>query len=866
MNATLETHQNIDANKTVATLPEKLIVMYHSVASEAQPEVLGSFPISLARFQYQIRSALDLGYVSKPTSFLSQTPPDGEKWLFITGDDGTVDWTRNVLPWCESQRLYSHTAVITGPWHQPPVYPLAHVVQVILTTRSEQELTALSDGLSNDLTPDQMDYIHRIYAYETSETRRVIKGACNLVLEANQVFERIGELKTEEKSLLETRFETPNYYKQFHYAEIGVHTTSHQAMGLDIEGYLTDEIDLSERKICQAGLVHSGYFTLPMKPKYGVTVERLQSPLAIRGYRGLLYSENAVWDGVDYVIPRIDAKQVEKTLGIPALVEPLEGGQPSIIHYFLTQVKKHPLRNALAFRRQGKAGTEAYQTLTYKEVAELTAKLSHQLQQQGVQSGDHCVVMLNNSIEFALLFLAAAELNLVLAPVASSLTPHSIQTAIDSTDARYLIAMPHRLKKFLSDEACRLAEDKAIAFSAAGEGSLFGNDLNRIFEPNVQCDYQLGQRSGSYDSDFILTMTSGSTGQPKPIVLTQKTKVHRSLDGAKDLYGLGDQEVIVAASPMYHSLAQRLVLLPLMTGGTSVILHNFSPQIWLEAVHQLGVTFTLAVSSHLEQLLLVIQAEGAAEYDLSSLRCLVSSSSLLHTEIKAQCIETFGCDFHECYGASEVGIVSNLAPKDIASHPDLLDTVGKALPYVQMKIVDNHKREVPIGTVGEIACKTTTAFSRYYKRPEATDECMVDGYFHTGDLGRLDERGFLYLHGRQKELIIVGGTNVYPKDIESVLAQVDGIQEVAVIGVEDAYFGEAVLAVLVLSGEQKAILREAKRACMARLADFQQPMAYEVVEALPKNAMGKLMKHKLQKQFAGYDATQALRKLLAVKK
>jgi long-chain acyl-CoA synthetase len=854
------------ATQAVAQLPEKLIIMYHSVSSETQPEVLGSFSIPLARFQYQIRSALDLGYQSKPISFLSKTPKNGEKWLFITGDDGTVDWTRNVLPWCETQRLYTHTGVITGPWHQTPIYPLAHVVQVILANRDETALSQLASRLLDGLTQDKIDYIQRIYAYESSDTRRVIKGACNLMLDANQAFELIGEMTVQEKLLLEQRFESPDYYKQFQYAEVGVHTTSHQAMGLDIDGYLSDEIDLSEQEIRRAGLKRSGYFTLPMKPKYGATVESIEAPLSKRGYQGLLYSENAVWDGKGYVIPRIDAKNVEKTLGIAALVEPVDGGQPSIIHYFLTQAQQHSTRTAIHCRQQAKAGDEAYQSLSYHRVAELTAKLSHQLKQAGLQSGEHCVVVLNNSVEFALLFLAAAELNLVIAPVASSLAPVAIQTAIDSTDSHYLIAVPHVLNKYLVSDECKLSSDKCFAFSAEGCTSNFENDLSRIFDPNYQCDYVLGQTIGSYDSDFILTMTSGSTGQPKPIVLTQKTKVHRSLDGAKDLYQLNGQEVIIAASPMYHSLAQRLVLLPLMTGGTSVILPNFTPEIWLKAVEIHRVTFTLAVSSHLEQLLLVLRSENAPEFDLSSLRCLVSSSSLLQPEIKARCIETFGCDFHECYGASEVGIVSNLTPEDIEAHPDLINTVGKALPYVRLKIVDDNKKEVAMGVVGEIACETTTAFSRYYKRRGATAESVVDGFFHSGDLGRLDERGFLYLHGRKKELIIVGGTNVYPKDIESVISKVNGIKEVAVIGVEDAYFGEAILAVLVLDGEARQLVREARKACMANLADFQQPMAYEVVDALPRNTMGKLMKHQLQLQFEGYDATKSLRRMLAVEK
>jgi long-chain acyl-CoA synthetase len=356
-------------------------------------------------------------------------------------------------------------------------------------------------------------------------------------------------------------------------------------------------------------------------------------------------------------------------------------------------------------------------------------------------------------------------------------------------------------------------------------------------------------------------MTSGSTGNPKPIIFSQKNKILRGIKACAELYNVKDNDVIITASPMYHSLGQRLALFPLIIGATTVIVKKFMPELWLKTVENYKVTFTIAVSSHLESILRELKQ---GEYDISSLKTIVSSSSLLKNEAKQECIKYFNCDFHECYGTSEVGIVTNLYPEDTNIK---LKSVGRPLPFVDMKIVDDSRRQLPPGEVGEIICSTPTLFSGYYKLPEKTAESVVDGYFYTGDLGKVDDDGYLYFCGRKKELIIVGGTNVYPGDVEEIINACSEVAECAVIGVEDSYFGEAVLAVIVPAvGEnpEKAV-RAARKACASSLADYQQPMAYEVLSSLPKNALGKLMKHKLLEQFKGYDATAKFRALRGIK-
>jgi len=508
----------------------------------------------------------------------------------------------------------------------------------------------------------------------------------------------------------------------------------------------------------------------------------------------------------------------------------------NIIETFQKHVRQTPHKNAIIF--------EDY-TYTYRQVEENIKQLSIYLESLNIQEGSHLILLLNNSYEYLLCMLSLANLGAVLIPLNTTLKIEVLNKAIASTDATYILTDTSLKNKLIDTQSCSINSANILALEC---------DLNAIDTSG----YLLNKANISADNDYILTMTSGSTGDPKPIVFTQKTKINRSLLAAKDLYELKSDEVVITASPLYHSLGQRLLLLPLLIGGTSVLLRKFTPKFWIEAVKKNRVTFTIAIASHLEVLVEQIKESS----DLDSLRTIVSSSSLLKVETKKRCIEKFNCDFHECYGASEVGILTNLTPDDSKR---CISSVGKALAFVDLKIVDENKNEVQNGTIGEIISKTPTAFSRYYKNEKKTKQSTIDGYFYTGDLGYLDENGYLYLSGRKKDIIIVGGVNVYPLDIENVISEVKGVQECSVIGVDDSYFGEAILAVLSVD-EAHFNLKDVKVTCIKRLADYQVPMAFELVDELPKNSLGKIMKHELRAMFKNYDATALLRKVMRVEK
>lgn len=509
---------------------------------------------------------------------------------------------------------------------------------------------------------------------------------------------------------------------------------------------------------------------------------------------------------------------------------------PAIYDIIRKNGGKRPEKTALVF---GKS------RLSYAELLSLAERVARALHEIGIGKHTHFALSAHNSPEYALLMLAAAKLGAVIVPLPPGLKGAAGAIAIKTTECTHLIA-PQKLCISLCDEGVLIAEqcialERIEQLCAADEGNEY---LSIPYSVEASCDY-------------IITMTSGSTGHPKPIVFTQETKLVRAFTATRDVYGLDEESVVLTATPMHHSLAQRSTLLPLLLGGTGVILPNFTPAGWVEAVEGEKVTFLFAVSNQLEILLGYM---GDSSCSFPSLKSIVSSSALLKDAVKERLVRTFSCDIDECYGASEIGVATNIS---INSRRDKLGSVGVALPHVSVKITDAARNTVPTGEVGEIACKTLTRFSRYYNNPDATAHCFDDeGYFYTGDLGYLDDDGYLYYRGRNRDVIITGGINIYPQDIEEVIAGLPEMAECAVIGVEDSYFGEAMLAILVPKEGCTIPVSAVMQRCAAELAEYQQPLAYEILSVLPRNPMGKLMKEVLREQFRGYDATLKLRTLL----
>ena len=503
----------------------------------------------------------------------------------------------------------------------------------------------------------------------------------------------------------------------------------------------------------------------------------------------------------------------------------------TVSHRFFEHARAVPEKTAVAC--DGAA-------ISYRVLASRVSGWSSALRAKGVSRGDHIGVQLPNSIEFVVLMLAAADLGAVLVPLNTTLPPSAVANAFRAADVKHVIAT--------GDNLAALQGASSADFSGiAGAWLAVDGPVGRAQSLQVlAAEYAPAAAplmAARPDDPYILTMTSGSTGDPKPIILTQRTKLNRAA-AAIEMYAVTPADRTLAATPLYHSLAERLVLIPLLTGGTCVLMSRFSPSEWLRVVADQAVTFTIAVSSQLNQIAALLG--GAGVPDIASLRCVVSSSAPLEARVKEDLAAKLHCEFHECYGASEIAIASNLNAADARKK---LTSVGNAAAGVEIRILGADDRPVAIGEPGEIVCKTPMLFGGYYKRPEQTRLAMWGEFFRTGDFGRLDEDGFLSYLGRKKEIIITGGINVYPADVESVVAACGLTQEAAAFSIPDERLGEIVAVALVPKRPEGFQLKALRRYCATHLADYQQPRKWFLLDALPKNALGKTMKSALQDRY-----------------
>lgn len=490
----------------------------------------------------------------------------------------------------------------------------------------------------------------------------------------------------------------------------------------------------------------------------------------------------------------------------------------SIFHNFVKHARVSPKKDAIICDQE---------TFSYEDLYLSVTGLCKLLIDKSIKPHDKIGVLLPNSIEFAALILAASQLQITLIPQCTSLPAHKTLSIFNDIGIDMIVCW-HGLYEDINKDA-----EKTMQIVKVSE-----NDINtwRKYDATDAVFY----KNNKVEEKFIITLTSGSTGDPKPIVLSQATKIKR-IESAISIYSLSKDDIILVATPMYHSLAQRLTLIPLFVGGTAVILPRYNIDLWLKAVEKHKVTFTIAVASQLKQLL----SKEKLGTSLTSLKSLVSSSELLSDEYKTQLSEILKCDFHECYGASEVGIVTNLSFSDSKI---IKGSVGKAIPGVDLKIFLLGGREAKIGEVGEIYCRSNMSFSGYHDNKNLTESSYSYGYFKTGDLGKLDEHGFLYFSGRKKEIIISGGINIYPKDIEDVLLEIREVQECCVVAADDRSLGEIPIAAIVLKAGAEQNIKLLQRKCIKELASYQQPRKFIFVDSLAKNSVGKVQKKLVKNQ------------------
>ncbi|WP_067105842.1 fatty acid--CoA ligase [Sphingopyxis granuli] len=486
---------------------------------------------------------------------------------------------------------------------------------------------------------------------------------------------------------------------------------------------------------------------------------------------------------------------------------------------------------------------EEDRVFTYAELEERTARVATALAEAGLEKGDRIAWIGKNSDLYFTLFFGAARAGIVMAPIGWRLSPAEWAFIVNDTKAKIVFTGPGF---------------DAVADQLAGKldhgPRIIGADATRALIDATP----RGAFMPSGPDDAVLQLyTSGTTGHPKGAVLSNRNLFalrKNSADLDLPYTKWEDDEAVLVAMPCAHIGGTGLGIMALAAGLPGVILAEFNPEGVFDAVEQHGVTRFFIVPAALQMLLM---HPRCASVDYSRLKYILYGAAPIPLELLRQCIRMFGAEFIQAYGMTETtGTICMLPPEDHDPEGnERMRSAGKPLPGVEIRIVGADGRDVSTGEVGEVVTRSSNNMLGYWNLPEATAKTMTDdGWIHTGDAGYMDADGYLYIHDRVKDMIISGGENVYPAEVESAIYGHPAVQEVAVIGVPDAKWGETVKAVCVpkpgMTIDEADVIAWARE----RIAAFKAPRSIDVIEALPRNASGKILRKDLRAPYwEGYE-------------
>jgi len=466
--------------------------------------------------------------------------------------------------------------------------------------------------------------------------------------------------------------------------------------------------------------------------------------------------------------------------------------------------------------------------LSFAEVDERASRLAAALQGSGLQRGDRFAILATNVLEYPEIEIAAQRAGLILVPLNYRLAVAEMQFNIEDSGSRLLIHGPG-----YADQAAALGLP-TWHLGASGTGLSYEAIL-AAHEPRETPPLQL-------HAPTRIVYTSGTTGRPKGAVLTNLSLFGRAAAFAIDLR-LTPFNTFVQTLPMFH-MASNTALGYTYQGGT-IVLTDFEPNAVIQAMHEHHATHVLLVPTTIN---ILCNHPGIAEETFPDLEMILYGGSAITPTVLQHAIDLFGCKFLQFFGMTETSGCSILFPEhhDPVNRPDLLPSAGIDATGFETRIVDADDHPLPPGEVGEIVCRGPALMDGYWNRPDATAEALRNGWMHTGDAGYRSAEGFLFVTDRIKDMIISGGENVYPREVEDVLVSHAAVFEAAVIGLPDERWGERVHAVVVLQPGASVGDTELLGYARERLAGYKCPKTMEFVDALPKNVIGKILKKDLR--------------------
>jgi acyl-CoA synthetase (AMP-forming)/AMP-acid ligase II len=488
-------------------------------------------------------------------------------------------------------------------------------------------------------------------------------------------------------------------------------------------------------------------------------------------------------------------------------------------------------------------------SFTYPALNKRVNQLAHSLTSLGLQKGDKLAVILENCIEIVELFLATAKTGIIMVPINFRLASPEVEYIVNNSDAKAFVV--HDLfadtVRPIKDKLNNISPENYVMVGQTEEGyreyEAFIKDAVDD-EPDVELDVK---------DTWILIYTSGTTGKPKGVIRSHESHIAYYLHNAVD-FGFNEKDVCLNVMPLCHINSIFFTFTFLYIGGSAYI-HpaiGFKPEEILDIIEKKKITFISLIPTHYT--LILNAPEDPKKRNVSSIRKLLCSSAPGRKSMKQAVMEFFsGVELYEAYGSTEAGIVTILKPE---YQMNKLGSIGfEALGSDLIKILDDDGNEVPQGEIGELYSRGPMLFDKYYKLPDQTAESFKQGLFSAGDMARQDEDGFYYLVDRKKNMIITGGENVYPSEIEEVVGSHECVLDCAVIGLPDEKWGEKVTAVIVKKDgiRPEDITEEMiKECCRGQIAGYKRPKEVIFIEAdeMPRTPTGKILHRKLREKFS----------------
>lgn len=470
-------------------------------------------------------------------------------------------------------------------------------------------------------------------------------------------------------------------------------------------------------------------------------------------------------------------------------------------------------------------------TVTYRQLDENVTGYANFLKKLGLKAGERVILSCTNSPEFIYSYFGVVRNGGIIVPINLLLTMEEIAYLIKDSEAKYMIIHPIILQK------AKITKE-TIQNALNIEVIVLDEQLRQSVSELSEIEFEdFSDQQGI--STFLYT--SGTTGKQKAAMLTHKNLVFNAEQCRLGLKGVPEDNYMCVL-PMFHVFAfTACVLMPLWAGASITVLESFQPKEVVESLLRDKITVFMGVPA----MYVVLLEAGKNSSGFPDLRLAVSGGAALPVEIFRQAKDILRLPIVEGYGLTEASPAVCFNPLDGVQKEG---SIGLPLPYQQCKIVDDNNAELSVNQVGELAVWGDNVMQGYFKQEEETRRALVDGWLLTGDMAKKDEDGYIYIVDRKKDMVIVGGLNVYPREIEEIIYQYSKVKEAAVIGLEDKLRGEYVKAFVVLKDGEICSSKELLRYMKERLAVYKLPREIEFVASLPKNSTGKIMKRWLKEQ------------------